>query len=89
VWLRSSENREKVDCIYTDTSAIEGGKGIGVGLVENNYSLGNSYISHKTSLNIGSGQLVYNRELEGVTLAIEHASRVALPEQQIHIYSDN
>ena len=55
----------------------------------NDYSLGNSYTLHQTSLNIGPGHLVYNGELEGVTQAIEHASKVALPEQQIHIYSDN
>ena len=55
----------------------------------NDYSLGNSYTSHQTSLNIGPGHLVYNSELEGVTLAIKHASKIALPKQQIHIFSDN
>jgi len=75
--------------IYTDASCTKEGKGIGVRLVVNDYSLRNSYTSHQTSLNIGPGHLVYNSELEGVTLAIKHASKIALPEQQIHIYSDN
>ena len=75
--------------IYTDTLATEEGKGIRVRLIVNDYSLGNSHTSHQTSLNIGPGHLVYNSELEGVILVIEHASKVALLEQQIHIYSDN
>ncbi|KAF4627959.1 hypothetical protein G7Y89_g10191 [Cudoniella acicularis] len=35
------------------------------------------------------GQLVYNRELEGVTQAIEYASIAAQPNESIQIYLDN
>ena len=39
--------------------------------------------------NLGTEQLVYNGELEGVTKAIEYASEIARPGQLIQVYSDN
>lgn len=39
--------------------------------------------------NIGPGNLVYNGELEGVTLAVEYAARIAKPGLNFHIYADN
>ena len=43
----------------------------------------------QSSSNLGPAQLVYNRELEGITLATEYASLVAKPGQCYYIYSDN
>ena len=39
--------------------------------------------------NIGLGQLVYNGELEGATLAIKYANSIATRGQDFQIYSDN
>src|ERR1700730_13082873 len=39
--------------------------------------------------NIVSNQLVYNGELEGITLAIEHASTIARSRDSFRVYSDN
>ena len=77
--------------IYTDASSVSNGKGIGIGLIAKSFSENgtNSRTTHETTLNIGPGQLVYNGELEGVTLAIEHASRIAIAGQSFHVYSDN
>ena len=74
--------------IYTDASFIpeENSKGVGVGLVALDHSQG---IIHQEMLNLGESQLVYNRELEGTTRAIEFTSRVAKPGQIYYIYSDN
>jgi hypothetical protein len=39
--------------------------------------------------NLGTEQLVYNSELEGVTKAIKYASKSARPGQLIQVYLDN
>ena len=39
--------------------------------------------------NIGDQQLVYNRELNGITTAVEYASKIASPGVHFIIYSDN
>jgi len=41
------------------------------------------------SWNLGPGQIVYNGELEGITRAVEYASKIALPGDKLNIYSDN
>ena len=40
-------------------------------------------------INVGPQELVYNGELQGVTTAIEYASKIAKPGLHFHIYSDN
>ena len=74
--------------IYSDASSIKDGMGIGVGLAAYDYSR-NAQETHTRTLNIGPNQLVYNGELEGITLAFEHAARVATPGQKIEVYADN
>jgi ribonuclease HI len=74
--------------IYTDASDIPdnaNSTGIGVGLAV----LRNNTRPLCQSNNIGSSQLVYNGELEGITQAVEYASKIALPGQNYKIYSDN
>ena len=71
--------------IYSDTSYTPEGIGVGVGLVATT----NGRNTYKGITSLGSSQLVYNRELEGVAQAFEHASLVASPGQQIRVYSDN
>jgi hypothetical protein len=79
--------------IYTDASVIERGRGVGVGYCSYYSSLcpialGYSKHSQNTT-NLGQDQLVYNGELEGVTIAAEYTSRVAYPGLHINIFSDN
>ena len=50
---------------------------------------GGSTTTYESKLNIGLSQLVYNSELEGTTLAIKYASRVAARGQNFQVYSDN
>ena len=71
--------------IYADASSTPKGIGIGVGLVATT----NRRNTYKGITSLGSSQLVYNRELEGVAQAFEYASLIALPSQQIKVYSDN
>jgi ribonuclease HI len=75
--------------IYTDASSMEEGKGIGVGVVVYDHSDWDKTKVHQENLNIGPSQLVYNGELEGVTRAIEHASKTAKQNESIRIFSDN
>ena len=75
--------------IYTDASSMPQGTGIGVGLVAINYSQGPGKPIYKGISNLGSSQLVYNGELEGVTQAFEYTATIAQPGQQVRIYSDN
>jgi hypothetical protein len=63
--------------IYTNTSSMEEGKGIGVGVIVYDHSDWDKTKVYQENLNIGPSQLVYNGELEGVTRAIEHASKTA------------
>ncbi|KAH7559026.1 hypothetical protein BM1_03963 [Bipolaris maydis] len=55
--------------IYSDASATKEGKGIGVGVA---FYKGASLIAYE-KVNIGYNQLVYNGELEGITLGLEKA----------------
>lgn len=74
--------------IYTDASSMPRSSGIGVGLVAFDYSQSQDPI-YQDRKNIGQGALVYNGELEGITMAIEYASKIAVHGQGIYIYSDN
>ena len=60
--------------------------GIGVGIAFYNSSL---QLLDQSTTNIGSHQIVYNGELEGVTRAIEIASQRAKPGETYKIYTDN
>lgn len=71
--------------IYSDASYTPEGIGVGVGLVATT----NGKNIYKGITSLGSSQLVYNGELEGVAQAFEYASLIALPGQQIKVYSDN
>ena len=46
-------------------------------------------ISTQWLVNIGPNQLVYNGELEGVTLGLEYLSRTAKQGYSYKVYSDN
>jgi ribonuclease HI len=74
--------------IYSDASSVQDGTGIGVGVVAFDYSQQAREVFSQT-LNIGEGQIVYNGELEGITLAFEYAATVALSFQEIRIHADN
>ena len=70
------------DCvIYTDASQMSSEKsiGIGVGLVLLTHETGLLVANYRTMTNLGNSQLVYNGELESVTLAIKYASEIARP----------
>lgn len=73
--------------IYTDVSNIPGpeNKGIGVGLTAIN--CGRTIYIEK--FNMGTSQIVYNGELEGVTRAIEYTVEIAQPGYNFRIFSDN
>jgi hypothetical protein len=75
--------------IYTNALSTKKGKGIGVGIVVYNHSDWNKQATFRKSYNIGTSQLVYNGELEGVTLAIEYASIIATEGDTFIVYSDN
>ena len=74
--------------IYTDGSLTpsEETKGVGVGVA----ILGTLTPSNPTlKENLGPRQLVYNAELEGITIAIETASQLAKPGYNFEVFSDN
>lgn len=75
--------------IYTDASsnATKDNKGIGVGIATINTA--NQTIKERFKRNIGKGNLVYNGELEGATLAAEIAADQAEAGLHFHIFSDN
>lgn len=71
--------------IYSDASAISKGKGIGVGVA---FYKGASQIAQK-QVNIGYNQLVYNGELEGITLGLEKAIDLVEDCLEVRVYADN
>jgi ribonuclease HI len=91
LYLKTLYNNSSVLSIYTDGSQTQKGIGIGLGLVV--YSHETPYIpvvaKHRESRNIGASAIVYNRELEGVTRAIEYASSKAKRGELFNIYTDN
>jgi ribonuclease HI len=77
--------------IYTDASVMEKGKGVGIAFISFFGTLYPSNLQSKGegTINLGLDQLVYNGELEGITLATEFASQAAFPGLKIDIFSDN
>ena len=71
--------------IYSDASATKRGKGVGVGVA---FYKGASFIAQK-KVNIGYNQLVYNGELEGITLGLEKAVDLADDYLEVRVYADN
>ncbi|KAH7553336.1 hypothetical protein BM1_08309 [Bipolaris maydis] len=71
--------------IYSDASATKEGKGIGVGVA---FYQGASLIAHE-KVNIGYNQLVYNGELEGITLGLEKAVDLVDDYLEVRVYADN
>ena len=71
--------------IYSDASATSNGKGIGVGVA---FYLGASLVAQEKA-NIGYNQLVYNGELEGITLGLEKAVDLADDYLEVRVYADN
>jgi ribonuclease HI len=78
-------------CTYTDASSSEEAVGIGVGLVAYNYSLTNqrNQTMFQKLSNLGSNQIVYNGELEGVTQGVEYIAGIAKRGWLYKVYSDN
>ena len=71
--------------IYSDASATSKGKGIGVGVA---FYQGASLIAQEKA-NIGPNQLVYNGELEGITLGLEKAVNIVDDYLEVRVYADN
>ena len=71
--------------IYLDASAAREGKGIGVGVA---FYKGAS-LKAQEKVNIGYNQLVYNRELEGITLGLEKAIDLVDDCLEVRVYADN
>jgi hypothetical protein len=68
--------------LYSDTSAFTGDittNGIGVAFTAINFNSGLPKSTFFNSVNLGHSQLVYNSELEGITMAVEYASEIATP----------
>ncbi|KAF1922205.1 uncharacterized protein M421DRAFT_427172 [Didymella exigua CBS 183.55] len=68
--------------IYTDASSIKKGTGIGIGVTALDYKQQAKEI-YSTKYNISKGQIVYNRELEGITRAFKFAASTAIAGQEI------
>jgi hypothetical protein len=68
---------------------MEEGKGIRVGVVVYDHSDWDKTKVHQENLNIGPSQLVYNKELEGITRAIEYANKTTKQNESIRIFLDN
>ncbi|EMD97938.1 hypothetical protein COCHEDRAFT_1086846 [Bipolaris maydis C5] len=71
--------------IYSDASATSKGKGVEVGVA---LYKGASLIAQEKA-NIEYNQLVYNGELEGITLGLEKAVNLADDYLEVRIYTDN
>jgi hypothetical protein len=90
-YLKTLYNNSSILSIYIDGSQTEKGIGIGLGLVV--YSYETPYIpviaKYRESQNIGASAIVYNRELEGVTRAIEYTSSKVNRGELFNIFIDN
>jgi ribonuclease HI len=75
--------------IYSDASQMAGGKGIGVGLVAYDLATNPPREITRKKTNISTKQLVYNRELEGATLAMELGSQLASENTKVQVFVDN
>jgi ribonuclease HI len=74
--------------IYTNALSIPKGKGIGVGITVYNY-IDEAKEIHTKTLNLGYNQIVYNRELEGITQGFEYTANNAILGQEIYIFANN
>ena len=90
-YLKTLYNNSSILSIYIDGSRTKKGLEVGLGLVV--YSYKTPYIpviaKYRESQNIGASTIVYNRELEGVTRAIEYASSIVKRGELFNIYTDN
>lgn len=75
--------------IYSDASSMPKCSGIGVGLAAYSCSQATPYKIHQQQSNIGSENLVYNGELEGITLAMEYAAEKEQPPKDMKVFADN
>jgi len=75
--------------IYSDASAITDSKGIGIGIATFRCQQKQQSLIRQYSINIGPEKQVYDGELEAITLAAEHASRITQRGQKIYIFADN
>ena len=78
--------------IYSDASLIPNDPealGIGVGLAGLQYNQESPIVTYQSTTSLGKSQLVYNGELEGITQAVEYASRIARPGLRVQVFSDN
>lgn len=75
--------------IYTDAShmATPESNGVGVGFAA--FAGNCQSVQRQNTSNIGTEQLVYDGELEGITQAIEYASSIAQPDKLYRIHADN
>ena len=74
--------------IYSDASSHPSGQGIGVAIaVFDQLQAGSEVCSQQK--NIGDSMLVYNGELEGITMAFEYAASLPSPHHTIQVYADN
>ena len=71
--------------IYSNASATKKGKGVGVGVV---FYLGANQMAQEQST-IGDNQLVYNGELEGITIGLEKVVELVDNYLDVKIYADN
>jgi ribonuclease HI len=88
--IEAKEHKELLEdkyllSIYSDASATSKGKGIGVGVA---FYKGASLIAQE-KVNIGYNQLVYNGELEGITLGLEKAIDLVDDCLEVRVYADN
>jgi hypothetical protein len=90
-YLKTLYNNSSILSIYIDRSQTEKGLKVGLGLIV--YSHETPYIpviaKYRESQNIGASTIVYNRELEGVTRAIEYASSKAKRGELFNIFTNN
>lgn len=81
-----TSNKSNTTLIYTDASRMDESQGVGIGIYVQN-------LIHRTntsfSTNIGPETLVFDSELEDITLGLEYVSRVAKEGQSFRVYADN
>lgn len=75
--------------IYSDASALISGGNVGVGVVAYDYSQSKSKPVNTIARNLGTRNLVYNGEVEGLVQAINLAVRQGFQDKDIRIYADN
>lgn len=71
---------------YTDASETQGGLGIGVSFKATHLKTGESIFRSK---NIGLNQIVFNGELEGICMALEHAASLTEYIEEVGVFTDS